>query len=102
MVVRPRLDGVHHHPRLTYADLSILVNAWPAIAASSQPPANTESRGIVFLLLRIPLAQQYTGTHGSPAVPRHWRRSPRKSPHYSFWIGMLAVGAGGLVLCRSC
>jgi hypothetical protein len=55
--------------------------------------------GIVFLLLRIPLAQQYTGARGSPAVPV-LAQVAQEANHYSFWIGMLAVGAGGLLLCR--
>ncbi len=55
--------------------------------------------GIVFLLLRIPLAQQYTGIHGVSAIPA-LARVAQEANHYSFWIGMLAVGAGGLLLCR--
>jgi hypothetical protein len=55
--------------------------------------------GIVFLLLRIPLAQQYTGAQASPAVPA-LAQVAQEANHYSFWIGMLAVAAGGLLLCR--
>jgi len=55
--------------------------------------------GIVFLLLRIPLAQAYTGACGASAVPA-LARAAQEANHYCFWIGMLAVGAGGLLLCR--
>jgi hypothetical protein len=55
--------------------------------------------GIVFLLLRIPLAQEYTGAHGASALPA-LARAAQEGNHYSFWIGMLAVGAGGLLLCH--
>lgn len=55
--------------------------------------------GIVFLLLRIPLAQQYTGIHGVSAIPA-LARVAQEANHYSFWIGMAAVGIGGLLLCR--
>ena len=58
--------------------------------------------GIVFLLLRIPITQQYaarrpgTSTSALPALAR----AAQEANHYSFWIGMLAVGIGGLLLCR--
>jgi hypothetical protein len=44
-------------------------------------------------------AQQYTGTHRVSAVPA-LAQVAQEANHYSFWIGMLAVGAGGLLLCR--
>ena len=56
--------------------------------------------GIVFLLLRIPIAQQYAaGAPGTSALPA-LARAAQEANHYSFWIGMLAVGIGGLLLCR--
>ena len=55
--------------------------------------------GIVFLLLRIPIAQQYVGAPGTSALPA-LARAAQEGNHYSFWIGMLAVGIGGLLLCR--
>jgi hypothetical protein len=54
--------------------------------------------GIVFLL-RVPLAQQYTGAPRQPGLPA-LAQVAQEANHYSFWIGMLAVGAGGLLLCR--
>ena len=39
--------------------------------------------GIVFLLLRIPLAQQHTGAHGGPAVPA-LAQVAQEANHYSF------------------
>jgi Domain of unknown function (DUF4386) len=55
--------------------------------------------GIVFLLLRIPLAQEYPGA-GDGSVLSALARAAQEGNHYSFRVGMLAVGAGGLLLCR--
>ena len=55
--------------------------------------------GVVFLMLRIPLAQQYSGTRDG-SVLSALARAAQEGNHYSFWIGMLSVGVGGLVLCR--
>ena len=55
--------------------------------------------GVVFLMLRIPLAQQYSGTRDG-LVLSALARAAQEGNHYSFWIGMLSVGVGGLVLCR--
>jgi len=55
--------------------------------------------GIVFLLLRIPLAQQYPGAGGG-SVLSALARVAQEANHYCFWIGMLSVGIGGLLLCR--
>ncbi len=55
--------------------------------------------GIAFLLLRIPLAQQYAGASHASVLPA-LARAAQEANHYSFWIGMLSVGIGGLLLCR--
>ena len=55
--------------------------------------------GVVFLMLRIPLAQQYSGARDG-SVLSALARAAQEGNHYSFWIGMLSVGVGGLVLCR--
>jgi hypothetical protein len=55
--------------------------------------------GIAFLLLRIPLAQEYAGARGASVLPA-LARLAQEGNHYSFWIGMLSVGVGGLLLCR--
>jgi hypothetical protein len=55
--------------------------------------------GITFLLLRIPLAQQYAGASHASVLPA-LARAAQEANHYSFWIGMLCVGIGGLLLCR--
>jgi hypothetical protein len=55
--------------------------------------------GLVFLMLRIPLAQQYPGARDG-SVLSALARATQEGNHYSFWIGMLSVGVGGLVLCR--
>ena len=57
--------------------------------------------GIVFLLLRVPLAQEYAGggAHDTSVLPA-LARVAQEGNHYSFWIAMISVGAGGLLLCR--
>ena len=54
--------------------------------------------GVAFLLLRIPLARAYPGSHAS--VLTALARVAEEANHYSFWIGMISVGIGGLLLCR--
>ena len=54
--------------------------------------------GVAFLLLRIPLARAYRGSHAS--VLTALARVAEEANHYSFWIGMISVGIGGLLLCR--
>jgi len=51
--------------------------------------------GIVFLLLRIPIAQQYAGAGDTSTLPA-LARAAQEGNHYAFWIGMLSVGIGGL------
>jgi hypothetical protein len=55
--------------------------------------------GVVFLMLRIPLAQQYPGARDG-SVLSALARVAQEGNHYSFWIGMLSAGAGGLLLYR--
>ncbi|HBW17741.1 MAG: DUF4386 domain-containing protein [Streptosporangiaceae bacterium] len=54
--------------------------------------------GVVFLLLRIPLAQAHSGSNA--VVLGAVAQAAQEANHYSFWIGMAAVGIGGLLLCR--
>jgi hypothetical protein len=77
-----------HHESSAYGYLTVQVAQGLMLAV-----------GIVFLLLRIPLAQQYTSAHGNPAVPA-LAQVAQEANHYAFWISMLAVAAGSLLLCR--
>ena len=54
--------------------------------------------GVAFLLLRIPLARAYPGSHAP--VLTALARAAEEANHYSFWIAMVSVGIGGLLLCR--
>ena len=51
--------------------------------------------GVVFLLLRIPLAQATPAAMPSSSA---LAQAAQEANHYSFWIGMAAVGIGGLAL----
>ena len=56
--------------------------------------------GTIFLLLLVPLADEYSAggdaTSGLPAIAR----VAQQANHYSYEVGMAAVGIGGVVLCR--
>jgi hypothetical protein len=54
--------------------------------------------GIVFLLLLVPLAEQYAGD-GAGALPA-LARVVKEGNRYCFQLGMITLGLGGLVLCH--
>ncbi len=57
--------------------------------------------GVVFLMLRIPLAQQYSGTRDG-SVLSALARVAQEGDHYSFWIGMLSVAPVAWCCAGSC
>ena len=56
--------------------------------------------GTVFLLLLIPLGEEYGAAEGQPSDLPALARVAQEAQHYSYQVGMLAVGISGLLLRR--
>jgi len=55
--------------------------------------------GIVFLLLLVPLAQEYANADNASVLPA-LARVAQEGNHHSYQIAMISLGIGGILFCR--